>query len=152
MARTKGVAIINDEHNCRKARRLMPHRVNRSSIVSTRDAVEKSPNERSYFLLREPQYIRANQESLTRVKEFLGKIRDLTTREDRPTHEALENVALYEQQFGAAVSLAKNPGGTAVERVQQVVQAYGGPSPFPYCQQTQWLTYALYGIGLIMHT
>jgi nitrogen fixation/metabolism regulation signal transduction histidine kinase len=33
-------------------------------------------------------------------------------------------VKLYEQQFAAAVSLAGKPGGTAVERVQEVVQAY----------------------------
>ncbi len=36
----------------------------------------------------------------------------------------LENVTVYQQQFGNAVSLAREPGGTAVERVQQVVQIY----------------------------
>jgi CHASE3 domain sensor protein len=80
--------------------------------------------ERSYFLLRDPQYLQANQESLTQVKEFLAKIRDLASGEGSSTVQALENVNLYEQQFAAAVSLAKNPGGTAVERVQEVVQAY----------------------------
>lgn len=80
--------------------------------------------ERSYFLLRDPQYLQTNQESLTQVKEFLGKIRGLASGEASTTQLALENVNLYEQQFAAAVSLAKNPGGTAVERVQEVVQAY----------------------------
>jgi CHASE3 domain sensor protein len=80
--------------------------------------------ERSYFLLRDPQYLQANHESLTQVKEFLGKIRGFAPEEASTTELALENVDLYEQQFTAAVSLAKNPGGTAVERVQEVVQAY----------------------------
>jgi CHASE3 domain sensor protein len=80
--------------------------------------------ERSYFLLRDPEYLQANQEALNHVKEILGKIRDLASAEERPTAEALENVKLYEQQFGAAVSTEEKPGGTAVERVQEVVRAY----------------------------
>jgi len=80
--------------------------------------------ERSYFLLRDPEYLQANQESLTQVKEILGKIRILASDEQRTTEKALENVQLYEQQFAAAVSLAQKPGGTAIERVQEVVRAY----------------------------
>ena len=80
--------------------------------------------ERSYFLLRDPEYLHANQESLAQVEEILEKIRSLASGEQRATQESLENVKLYEQQFTAAVSLAGQPGGTAVERVQEVVQAY----------------------------
>lgn len=80
--------------------------------------------ERSYFLLRDQEYLQANRESLTQVREILGKIRDLASDEKRPTEEALENVGLYEQQFATAVSLAGETGGTAVERVQEVVRAY----------------------------
>jgi CHASE3 domain sensor protein len=80
--------------------------------------------ERSYFLLRDPEYLQANQASLTEVKEILGKIRNLASVEKDLTQEALENVKLYEQQFAEAVSLEGKPGGTAVERVQEVVQAY----------------------------
>ena len=80
--------------------------------------------ERSYFLLRDPEYLQANQVSLIQVKEILGKICNLASVEKDATQEALENVKLYEQQFAAAVSLAGKPGGTAVERVQEVVRAY----------------------------
>lgn len=80
--------------------------------------------ERSYFLLRDPEYLQANQKSLTQVKEILGKIRNLASEEGRPTEQALENVKLYEQQVAAAVSMEGKPGGTAVERVQEVVRAY----------------------------
>ena len=80
--------------------------------------------ERSYFLLRDPEYLQANQESLAQVKEILGEIRNLAFVEKDPTQEALENVKLYEQQLAAAVSQEGKPGGTAVERVQEVVRAY----------------------------
>lgn len=80
--------------------------------------------ERSYFLFRDPEYLQANRESLTQLKEILGKISNLASDEQRSTEEALENAKLYEQQFAAGVSLAGEPGGTAVERVQEVVRDY----------------------------
>jgi CHASE3 domain sensor protein len=80
--------------------------------------------ERSYFLLRDRQYLQANQDALTHLKETLGKIRELASTEQDATEQALENVALYEQQFTAAMSLAEKPGSTAIERVQEVVWAY----------------------------
>jgi CHASE3 domain sensor protein len=79
--------------------------------------------ERSYFLLRDPQYLQANKESLTRLKTIFEGIRELAPVQD-PAGEGLENVELYEQQFRAAVSLAETPGNTAIERVQEVVRAY----------------------------
>jgi CHASE3 domain sensor protein len=79
--------------------------------------------ERSYFLLRDPQYLQANKESVTQLKTIFGRIRQLAPAQD-PPREGLQNVDLYEQQFRAAVSLAETPGNTAIERVQEVVQAY----------------------------
>jgi nitrogen fixation/metabolism regulation signal transduction histidine kinase len=79
--------------------------------------------ERSYFLLRDPQYLQANTESLTQLKTIFGRIRELAPAQDR-SREGLQNVDLYEQEFRAAVSLAETPGNTAIERVQEVVRAY----------------------------
>jgi CHASE3 domain sensor protein len=79
--------------------------------------------ERSYFLLRDPQHLQANQESVTQLKEILAKIRALAPEQDL-TQRGLENVGQYEQEFAAAVSSAEQPGGTALERVQQVVRDY----------------------------
>jgi nitrogen fixation/metabolism regulation signal transduction histidine kinase len=81
--------------------------------------------ERSYFLLRDAQYLQANKDSLTQLKQVLGKIRELVPEQDA-TGKALENVTLYEQQFAEAVSLAEKPGSTAIDRVQEVVRAYEG--------------------------
>ncbi len=80
--------------------------------------------ERSYFLLRDPEYLTANQQAITQVKEILRQIRSLASEEQPSTEAALRNLTLYEQQLTDAVSLAREPGGTAVDRVQQVVQAY----------------------------
>lgn len=79
--------------------------------------------ERSYFLLRDTQYLQANKESLSRLKTIFGRIRGLAPEQD-PAQEGLRNVDRYEQQFDAAVSLAETPGSTALERVQEVVRAY----------------------------
>jgi hypothetical protein len=68
--------------------------------------------ERNYFLLRDPEYLRANQESLARATEAEGKIRDLEPEEQSATQQALEKPTLYGRQFSDAVSQAEKPGGT----------------------------------------
>jgi CHASE3 domain sensor protein len=78
--------------------------------------------ERSYFLLRDEEYLHANRESLTQLRNIFGKIRQLAP-EQHVTQEGLDNLALYERQFAAAVSLSEKPGGTAIQRVQEVVRA-----------------------------
>lgn len=80
--------------------------------------------ERSYFLLRDPEYLTANQQAVTQVKEILGRVGSLAAEEEPSTARARRSVTLYEQEFSDAVSLAREPGGTAVERVEQVVQDY----------------------------
>jgi CHASE3 domain sensor protein len=80
--------------------------------------------ERSYLLLRDPQYSKMNQEALAQVQQLAREIGSRASSESDLTATVLENVRLYQQQFGNAVFLARVPGGTAVERVQQVVQAY----------------------------
>ena len=80
--------------------------------------------ERNYFLLRDPEYIQANQESLAAIRQDLGKISDLAPAEQSATQQALENVNLYAQQFTDAVSSTEKPGGTPIGRASEVVQAY----------------------------
>ena len=80
--------------------------------------------ERSYLLLREPQYLKTNQEALAQVQQIAREIAKHTSSEQDLTATVLENVSLYQQQFSNAVSLAREPGGTSGERVQEVVLAY----------------------------
>lgn len=80
--------------------------------------------ERSYFLLRDLEYLKANQAALREVKQLAAKAGNLAPGERPRTVLILENAQLYEQQFSNAVSLARKPGGTAFDRAQQVVRAY----------------------------
>jgi CHASE3 domain sensor protein len=80
--------------------------------------------ERSYLLLRDPRYLKTNEEALVQVQQIAREIGTRASSEQGLTAMVLDNVTLYQQQFGNAVSLARQPGGTAIERVQQVVQAY----------------------------
>jgi methyl-accepting chemotaxis protein len=80
--------------------------------------------ERNYFLLRDPEHVKANQNSLARVKQALEQIRDLVPGEQSATQQALQNVTLYGQQFTHAVSLTEKPEGTALGRASEVVRAY----------------------------
>ncbi len=80
--------------------------------------------ERSYFLLRDAEYLKANQQALQRLKQLADKVADLSSQERPRTMLILQNVRLYEQEFGDAVALAREPGGSAIERAQQVVRAY----------------------------
>lgn len=80
--------------------------------------------ERSYFLLRDLEYLKTNQAALREVKQLAAKAANLAPGERPRTVLILENAQLYEQQFSNAVSLAQEPGGTAFDRAQQVVRAY----------------------------
>lgn len=80
--------------------------------------------ERNYFLLRDPEYLKVNRESLARVEQAVEKIRDLAPGEQSATQHALENVTLYGQQFADSVSLTETPGGTPVGIAREVVGAY----------------------------
>ncbi|MGA7696320.1 MAG: hypothetical protein WCA76_14925 [Candidatus Sulfotelmatobacter sp.] len=80
--------------------------------------------ERNYFLLRDPEYLKTNQDSLAEAKQSLEQIHDLAPGEDSATKQALENVTLYGQRFQDAVSLTEKPEGTPLGRASEVVRAY----------------------------
>ena len=80
--------------------------------------------ERNYFLLRDPEYLKTNQESLAKTKQALEQIHDLASGEQSATQQALANVTLYGQQFRDAVSLTEEPEGTPIGRASEVVRSY----------------------------
>jgi CHASE3 domain sensor protein len=80
--------------------------------------------ERSYFLLHNPAYLQAHGASLAHAKGILREMQDLESHEQAATREVLQDVALYEQQFAAAVSDMKEPGGSPIQRIQEVVRGY----------------------------
>jgi hypothetical protein len=56
--------------------------------------------EHNYFLLRDPEYLKTNQESVAQAKQALEQIHDLGPGEQSATQQALENVTLYGNSFG----------------------------------------------------
>jgi len=79
--------------------------------------------ERSYFLLHNSAYLQAHGAALARAKGILREMQGLESHEQAATGEVLQDVALYEQQFAAAVSVTKEPG-SPMERIQEVVRGY----------------------------
>ena len=80
--------------------------------------------ERNYFLLHDAAYLNSNAGSLARLRDLMGKIRDLDASDRLAAGEALEDVRVYERQFAAAVSLTQQPEETPVRHIQGVVRAY----------------------------
>jgi len=79
---------------------------------------------RNYVLLQDPEYLRANQESLMKVREILFRIRDLEPDEETTVQKDLDAVNRYEQQFASAVSTMGQRKQEPVDRIREAVTAY----------------------------
>jgi CHASE3 domain sensor protein len=79
---------------------------------------------RNYFLFQDPQYLQANQESLTTVREMLVHIGDLERDEEGAVQKGLDAVNRYEQQFASAVSTMGESKQKPDERLREAVLAY----------------------------
>src|SRR5215469_6954167 len=80
--------------------------------------------ERNYFLLRDPAYLTANQNSLATVTDTLKRIRGLQAEEQVTTQQGTDAVNLYRKRFSAAVTASTQPGKTPADRVRAVLQNY----------------------------
>jgi methyl-accepting chemotaxis protein len=88
------------------------------------EILEARRTERSYFLLRDPAYLQAHTDAVSRAKGILGDIRKLEPREQASVQKVTDDINLYEQQFASAVSVLKESGGSPMQRIQQVVRSY----------------------------
>ncbi|MGB2897668.1 MAG: hypothetical protein WBB89_00280 [Candidatus Acidiferrum sp.] len=79
---------------------------------------------RNYVLLQDPEYLRANQESLMKVRGILSRIRDLEPDEETIVQKDLDAVNRYEQQFASAVSTMGQRKQEPVDRIREAVTAY----------------------------
>ena len=79
---------------------------------------------RNYRLFQDPEYLRANQESLTKVRQMLVRIRDLEPDEETIVQKSLEAVNRYQQQFSSAVSTMAESRQKPDERLREAVLAY----------------------------
>jgi len=79
---------------------------------------------RNYVLLQDPEYLRANQDSLMKVREILSRIKDLEPDEESIVQKDLDAVNRYEQRFASAVSTMGQRKQEPVDRIRQAVTAY----------------------------
>ena len=79
---------------------------------------------RNYVLFQDPEYLRANQESLTKVRQMLARIGDLEPDEQTTVHKGLDAVNRYQQRFVSAVSTMAEAKQKPDERLREVVLAY----------------------------
>jgi CHASE3 domain sensor protein len=79
---------------------------------------------RNYVLSQDPEYLRANQESLTNVRQILTRIGDLEPDEETIVQKDLDAVNRYEQRFTSAVSTIGQQRQEPVDRIREAVTAY----------------------------
>ncbi len=79
---------------------------------------------RNYVLFQDPEYLRANQESLTKVRQILVRIGDLEPDEETIVQKDLDLVNRYQQQFASAVSTMAQQRQEPVDRIREAVTAY----------------------------
>jgi CHASE3 domain sensor protein len=79
---------------------------------------------RNYALFQDPEYLQANQKSLTSVRQILVHIVDLEPDDETIVQQGLEAVTLYQQRFATAVSTMAESRQDPVERIRQAVLAY----------------------------
>jgi CHASE3 domain sensor protein len=79
---------------------------------------------RNYVLFRDPQYLRANQESLTKVKQTLVRIGDLEPGDETIVQKGLDTAERYQQQFASVVSTMTESRQEPEERLREAVLAY----------------------------
>src|ERR1700730_417761 len=79
---------------------------------------------RNYALFPDPEYLQANQKSLTSVRQILVRIGDLEPDEGTIVQQGLRAVTLYQQRFSAVVSAMAESRQEPVERAREAVWAY----------------------------
>jgi len=79
---------------------------------------------RNYVLFQDPEYLQANQKSLTSVRQILAHIGELQPGDESLVQQGLEAVTLYQQQFATAVSTLARSRQEPVERIREIVLAY----------------------------
>ncbi|PYV93521.1 MAG: hypothetical protein DMG90_01965 [Acidobacteria bacterium] len=79
---------------------------------------------RNYILFEDPEYLRANQESLTKMRQILVRIKDLEPGEETIVQKGLDAVDRYQQRFASAVSTMGQRRQEPVDQIREAVLAY----------------------------
>jgi CHASE3 domain sensor protein len=79
---------------------------------------------RNYVLLQDPEYLQANQNSLTSVQKILVNVGELEPEDEAIVRQGIDAVTLYQQQFAKEASTMARSRQEPVERIRAMVRAY----------------------------
>ena len=79
---------------------------------------------RNYVLFQDSEYLRANQESLTKARQILVRIADLEPDEEAIVQKDLDAVNRYGQRFASVVSTMGQQRQEPIDRIREAVTAY----------------------------
>jgi CHASE3 domain sensor protein len=88
------------------------------------EMLEARRAERNFLLLRDANYLVANQQSINNTQQILDRIRSLEPGEYPAVQKASEAIAMYRERFAAALPALEQPAQGPTDRVQAVVRAY----------------------------
>ena len=79
---------------------------------------------RNYFLFQDSEYLQANQESMTKVRQILAQIGDLEPEENAVVQKALDSVNQYQQLFASAASTMGQRRQEPADQIREALLAY----------------------------
>jgi CHASE3 domain sensor protein len=88
------------------------------------EMLEARRAERNFLLLRDANYLVANQETINKTQQILDQIRTLEPGEYAAVQKASEAIGMYRERFAAALPALEQPAQGPTDRVQAVVRAY----------------------------
>ena len=88
------------------------------------EMLEARRAERNYLLLLDAIYLQTNREAVDKIQLTLEQIQSLEPDEQSGVQKASEALALYHQQFAAAVIASQRTGPETSERIEAFVKAY----------------------------
>jgi CHASE3 domain sensor protein len=88
------------------------------------ETLEARREVRNYILFQSPEYLQANQATLTKLRQILARIGNLEPDEQAMVQKGLDAVTQYQHGFAAAVSTMAKSGQEPEDRVREALRAY----------------------------
>jgi CHASE3 domain sensor protein len=88
------------------------------------ETMEARRSARNYVLFEDAEYLQANQNSLSSVRQILVNVGELEPEDNAIVRQGLDVVTLYQQQFAKEASTMARSRQEPVKRIREMVRAY----------------------------
>jgi CHASE3 domain sensor protein len=88
------------------------------------ETMEARRSARNYVLFQDAEYLQANQNSLSSVRQILINVGELEPEDNAIVRQGLDVVTLYQQQFAKEASTMARSRQEPVKRIREMVRAY----------------------------